>query len=102
LHARISRQRQDDVLVLTLRKQRSICLNPDIRLFDPATGAKPRFTGMGDFFLIPAIGTLVVMEAHLFGAAFKHFLHIAGNTGTRNSRWVEFGKRVEPIGKDLF
>ena len=57
---------------------------------------------MGNLFLIPAIGALVVVEAHLLRAAFEHFLHIAGNTGTHNLRWMGFGKGIVPLSKDLF
>ena len=57
---------------------------------------------MGHFFLIPAFRALEVMEAHILRAAFEHFLHIAGNTGTLNLCWMEFGKGVKPIRKDLF
>jgi hypothetical protein len=42
------------------------------------------------------------MEAHFLGSAFKHFFHIAGDTGTLDLRWMEFGKGVKPIRKDLF
>jgi hypothetical protein len=93
---------EDDMLVLTLRKERGIRLNPDIRLSHAATGTEAGFTGMRNLFLIPALRALVVMEAHLFRAACKHLLHIAGNTCALDLGWMGFRKGVVPIRKDLF
>lgn len=47
---------------------------------------------MRHLLLIPTIGALVVVEAHLLGTTFEHFLHIAGDTGTLDLLWVGFGK----------
>ena len=90
------------MLVLAVGKQRGICLNPDIRLFNATTGAEAGFTGMHHLLLILAIFALVVVKAHLLRAAFEHFLHIAGDTGTLDLCLMEFGKGVVPLPKDLF
>ena len=57
---------------------------------------------MGNLLLIPAVLALPEVKANLPGTALEHFLHIDGDTGTLDLRWMEFGKGVEPLPKDLF